>query len=290
MVESHQIPDRSPAVRAWLRLIRGRSTWVGGALVGLFVLLALSARVAAPYGVNETSGTAAARPSLAHWLGTDALRKDVLTRVIYGARLSLLAGVVSITLAVALGAPLGAVAGYFGGRTDSLVMRVIDVALVFPSVLIALLVAAAWRPGWMTVVVAVGLINVPVFARQVRASVLSAAQLEYVLASRAFGASSWRILTREILPAILSPIVVLSSLSLGTAILEVAGLSFLGIGGDLTEPEWGGMLAQAKDYWTTNPWFALGPGAAISLTVLGFNLLGDGLRDALDPRVEASLL
>jgi peptide/nickel transport system permease protein len=201
-----------------------------------------------------------------------------------GSRLSLLAGVISILLAVAIGTPLGAMAGYFGGRTDALVMRAIDVALAFPSVLIALLVTAAYRPSWASVVIAVGLINVPVFARQVRATVLTASQLEYVLASRAFGASSWHILTREILPSLVSPVVVLASLSLGTAILEVAGLSFLGLGGDPTAAEWGAMLAQAKDYWTKNAWFAIAPGAAISLTVLGFNLLGDGLRDALDPR------
>jgi peptide/nickel transport system permease protein len=169
-------------------------------------------------------------------------------------------------------------------------MRAIDVALAFPSILIALLVAAAYRPSWASVVIAVGLINVPVFARQVRATVLSVAQLEFVLASRAFGATTWRVLMREILPSLVSPIVVLSSLSLGTAILEVAGLSFLGIGGDLTAAEWGSMLAQARDDWRSNPWFPIAPGIAISLTVLGFNLLGDGLRDALDPRSESSLL
>ena len=208
----------------------------------------------------------------------------------YGSRLSLLAGVISISLAALIGTPLGAVAGFLGGRVDSLLMRGIDVALAFPSILIALLVAAAYRPSWASVVIAVGLINVPVFARQVRATVLSVAQLEYVLASRAFGATSWRILTREILPSLISPVIVLSSLSLGTAILEVAGLSFLGIGGDLTAAEWGSMLAQAKDHWRANPWFPIAPGVAISLTVLGFNLLGDGLRDALDPKTDASLL
>jgi peptide/nickel transport system permease protein len=277
------VSGNAPATRAWRRLAASRSAWIGGALVGLFVLVALSADWTAPYRPNDTASIVAEPPSPAHWLGTDALRKDVLSRVMVGSRLSLLAGVISILLAVAIGTPLGAAAGYFGGRTDALLMRAIDVALAFPSVLIALLAAAAYRPSWATVVLAVGLINVPVFARQVRATVLSVSQLEYVLASRAFGAGSWHILTREILPSLVSPVVVLASLSLGTAILEVAGLSFLGLGGDPTAAEWGAMLAQAKDYWTKNAWFAIAPGAAISLTVLGFNLLGDGLRDALDP-------
>jgi peptide/nickel transport system permease protein len=280
----------SPHARTWQRLAASRSARLGAGLIGLFLLVALTADWTAPYGANHTAGEVAQPPSLAHWLGTDALRKDVLSRVMFGSRLSLLAGLVSILLAVAIGAPLGAIAGYFGGRTDALLMRSIDVALAFPSVLIALLVSAAYRPSWFTVVIAVGLINVPVFARQVRATVLSVAELEYVVASRAFGATSWGILTRQILPSLVSPIIVLASLSLGTAILEVAGLSFLGLGGDPTAAEWGAMLAQAKDYWTKNAWFALAPGAAISLTVLGFNLLGDGLRDALDPRSEQSLL
>jgi len=278
-------PHQSPAFRAWQRLRRHQSAWIGAALIGLFVLIALGADFIAPYGPNAAADEVAEAPSWRHWLGTDSLRKDVLSRVMYGSRLSLLAGVMSISLAALIGAPLGAVAGFLGGRVDSLLMRGIDVALAFPSILIALLVAAAYRPSWASVVIAVGLINVPVFARQVRASVLSVAQLEYVLASRAFGATSWRILTREILPSLVSPVIVLSSLSLGTAILEVAGLSFLGIGGDLTAAEWGSMLAQAKDYWRANPWFPIAPGIAISLTVLGFNLLGDGLRDALDPKL-----
>ena len=285
-----EILHQSPAARAWLRLRRHQSAWIGAALIGLFVLIALGADFLAPYGPNATAEEVAEPPSRQHWLGTDALRKDVLSRVMYGSRLSLLAGVISISLAALIGAPLGAVAGFLGGRVDSLLMRGIDVALAFPSILIALLVAAAYWPSWASVVIAVGLINVPVFARQVRASVLSVAQLEYVLASRAFGATSWRILTREILLSLVSPVIVLSSLSLGTAILEVAGLSFLGIGGDLTAAEWGSMLAQAKDYWRANPWFPIAPGVAISLTVLGFNLLGDGLRDALDPKADASLL
>lgn len=282
----------STATRLWHRLAASRSAWIGGLLVGLFLAVALTADWTAPYGARNrfAADRIHEAPSAAHWLGTDGLGKDVLSRVMFGSRLSLLAGGISILLAVAIGAPLGAIAGYFGGRVDSLLMRAIDVALAFPSVLIALLVAAAYGPSWASVVIAVGLINVPVFARQVRATVLTASQLEYVLASRAFGATSRHILTRQILPSLISPVVVLASLSLGTAILEVAGLSFLGIGGDTTVPEWGAMLAEAKNSWSRNAWFAIGPGAAISLTVLGFNLLGDGLRDALDPRSEGSLL
>jgi peptide/nickel transport system permease protein len=232
----HNLPN-SPLSRAWRRLVASRSAWIGAAIVGLFFLVALTADWTAPYQPSFTAEDVAEPPSRAHWLGTDALRKDVLSRVMLGSRLSLLAGMISILLAVAIGTPLGAIAGYFGGRTDALLMRSIDVALAFPSVLIALLVAAAYRPSWATVVIAVGLINVPVFARQVRATVLSVAQLEYVLASRAFGAGPRHILTREILPSLVSPVVVLASLSLGTAILEVAGLSFLGLGQGLLDQE-----------------------------------------------------
>jgi peptide/nickel transport system permease protein len=278
--------------RSLRRLLASPSAWTGGFIALAFVVVALAADWLAPYRLDQELAIdqIASRPTRDHWLGTDELGKDVLSRVMFGSRLSLAAGLVSIVLAVALGAPLGAIAGYFGGRVDSLLMRAIDVALAFPSVLIALLVSAAYGPSWVAVVIAVGLINVPLFARQVRATVLTVAQLDYVLASRALGASSWHVITRAILPSLISPVVVLGSLSLGTAILEVAGLSFLGLGGDPTIAEWGAMLTRAKTYWNSNPWLALGPGIAISMTVLGFNLLGDGLRDALDPRSEATLL
>jgi peptide/nickel transport system permease protein len=285
---------RSPSARAWQRFIRSYAAWLGIALVGSFLVIAVVADAVAPYGPNvrfpkDVAGNQAEGPqppSRRNWLGTDSFDKDVLTRVVYGARLSLLAGVISIALAILIGTPLGALAGYFGGRVDTLLMRSIDVALAFPSVLIAMLVAAAFAPGWGTVMIAVGLINVPIFARQVRATVLTVVNLEYVMASRAMGATTWHILSRVILPSLVSPVVVLASLCIGTAILEVAGLAFLGLGGDPTAPEWGSMLGQARAYWNQNLWFALTPGLAISLTVLGFNLLGDGLRDALDPRAE----
>lgn len=274
----------APEVRLWRRLLRSRSVLWGGTIVALLIAVAIGANLLAPYGENELVGESLEAASRAHWMGTDTLRKDVLSRVIFGSRLSLLTGCFSIVVSIVIGAPLGAIAGFYGGRVDALIMRTIDVALAFPSILLALVMAAVWKPSWETVILSVGLINVPVFARQLRASVLTMVQLDYVMASKALGASTLRTLWREILPGLAGPLVVLASLSIGTAILEVAGLSFLGIGGDPTQPEWGTMLSQAKGYWSRNAWFALGPGLAISLSVLGFNLLGDGLRDVLDPR------
>jgi len=276
----------APEVRLWRRLLRSRSVLWGGTIVAMLIAVALGANLLAPYGENELVGESLEAASRAHWMGTDTLRKDVLSRVIFGSRLSLLTGCFSIVVSIAIGAPLGAIAGFYGGRVDAFIMRTIDVALAFPSILLALVMAAVWKPSWETVILSVGLINVPVFARQLRASVLTMVQLDYVMASKALGASTLRTLCREILPGLAGPLVVLASLSIGTAILEVAGLSFLGIGGDPTQPEWGTMLSQAKGYWSRNAWFALGPGLAISLSVLGFNLLGDGLRDVLDPRSE----
>lgn len=278
----HERSD-SNASRAWRRLTNSRSARVGAFLVGLCVIVAGTAPWVAPYAPNETHDQFQ-RPSTRHWLGTDVNRHDVLSRVVYGTRLSLLAGTLSIALAVSIGVPIGVVSGFFGGRTDALLMRTIDVALAFPSILLALLVATALARGWAAIVISVGLINVPVFARQIRATVMTMRELEFVQASRAVGGSGWHIMTRVILPGLTSPVTVLATLGLGSAILEVAGLSFLGVGGDPSEPEWGAMLAQAKDYLSKSVWPALGPGAAISLTILGFNLLGDGLRDALDPR------
>jgi len=270
--------------RRWQRFRDNRSAWIGGVLVLVTASMAIGAPWLAPYAPNDTHEQFAS-PSVSHWLGTDIQRYDTLSRVIHGARLSLLAGCVSIGLAMGVGVPIGLAAGYFGGRWDAILMRTIDVALAFPSILLALLAATAISRGWGAVVLAVGLINVPVFARQIRATVLGIRQQEYVTASRALGGSPWHIVTRVVLPGLVSPMVVLATLGLGSAILEVAGLSFLGIGGDPTEPEWGAMMAIAKESLGKSVWPALGPGLAISLTILGFNLLGDALRDALDPKL-----
>jgi peptide/nickel transport system permease protein len=287
MTSSIPLPA-SPARRAWQRFARSRSACAGAVIVGVLVFIALTADWISYHGVDAPGKAFAAPPSRSNWLGTDDLGKDVLARVMHGSRLSLLAGFTSIALALGLGAPLGALAGFLGGRTDALVMRIVDVALTFPSILIALVCAAAFQRGWATVVIAVGLINVPIFARQARASVLAMANLDYVMASRAMGMSTGQLLTRVMFPSLIGPLTVLASLSIGTAILEVAGLSFLGLGGDMTSAEWGTMLSRAKDFLSKNVFFALAPGLAISLSVLGFNLLGDGLRDALDPRSETA--
>jgi peptide/nickel transport system permease protein len=275
----------SPAARLWRRLIGNRAVWIGATIVGLFVFISLLADVISPYSPDFRDQQQLAPPSTSHWLGTDADQKDILTRIIYGSRLSLLAGGLSVLLAIFIGVPLGAVAGYCGGWIDQWLMRTVDVALAFPSILIALLVASALETGWIAVIIAVGLINVPVFARQIRSTVLTLRELDYVLASRAMGASTSHVLIYSLLPGIASPVIVLSTLGLGSAILEVAGLSFLGIGGDPTNPEWGTMLRQAKEYLAVSYWPAIGPGVSISLAILGLNLLGDGLRDVLDPRL-----
>lgn len=270
---------------SWQRLLSSRSAWLGMILVGAFLAMAVAAEVISPFSPTELNPSQRFRPpSAEHPLGTDILGRDTLSRVIHGSRLSLAAGVVSVALAIGLGAAAGAVAGYCGGWVDLLLMRLFDVWQAFPSILVALLVVVALPPGWTAVMLAVGLINVPIFCRQVRATVITIRDLDYVTAARAAGAGSRYILGRVVLPSLVNPIVVLATLGLGTAILEVAALSFLGIAGQPDDAEWGNMLKDAKNTLRSSVWLALAPGAAISLAVLGFNLLGDGLRDALDPR------
>lgn len=266
------------------RFLRSRAAWFGGGVVALVLAMAVLANLLAPYRPEALVTDPFARPSGAHPLGADSVGHDVLSRVIHGSRLSLAAGVVSVALAVLLGVPAGLAAGYFGGRADTLIMRSIDLLLAFPPILVAMLIVVALEPSWTAVMLAIGVVNVPVFCRQVRATVLTLRHQEYVLASQALGASPEQILLRGILPALVSPVIVLATLALGTAILEVAGLSFLGISGQPDAAEWGSMLRAAKDTLRSSIWPAVAPGVAISLSVLGFSLLGDALRDALDPR------
>ena len=260
------------------------------ALAGLGLLVALAAG-SALVGVLSPHDPVAWRPgeqnlgpSAAHWLGTDNSGRDILTRLLFGARISLLLGVACVAVSAAVGLPLGAVAGYFGGRTDAAISRFLDILLSFPGILLAIAIAAPRGAGLGTVVLSVGAVGVPPVARQIRASVLSLREHEFVLASRALGAAPARTLFREILPNAAGPVIVVATLGVGSAILTAAGLSFLGLGVEAGTAEWGAMLHDGYGDPRLRRTLALYSGLAISLAVLGFNLFGDGLRDALDPR------
>jgi peptide/nickel transport system permease protein len=273
----------------WRRLARHRSGRIGAAVVVVMIVIGVAAPLLAPYEPLELVASALESPSPQHWLGTDSLGRDVLSRVVYGARTSIAAAAISVTVALTVGVTTGAMAGYFSGWTDTLIMRSIDVLLSFPGILVAMLVVVALEPGWPSVVIAVGVINIPLFCRQTRAAVISIRHHEFVDAAIASGARSGYVLFRVILPNLVPRMIVLTTLALGTAILEVAGLSFLGLSGEIDVAEWGTMLTVAKNNLRVSIWPALAPGAAISLTVLGFNVLGDGLRDVLDPRSDTAV-
>ncbi|HXF83107.1 MAG TPA: ABC transporter permease [bacterium] len=271
---------------AWRRLRRNRWALVGLAIVGAFALAALFAPYVAPANPIEQDLDAQMRPpSRQHLLGTDDLGRDLLSRIIYGGRVSLTVGVVSVTLALACGTALGLLAGFYGRWADSLTMRLMDVMLAFPATLLAIFIVGIRGPGLNNAMLAIGVINIPIFARLVRGSVLRVRQEEFVEAARALGAGSGRIVGRHILPNTLAPVIVQATLGIGAAILEAAGLSFLGLGAQAPTPEWGAMLTNTREFLRDAPWAATFPGVAILLTVVGFNLLGDGLRDALDPRL-----
>ena len=267
-------------------LLRHKAAMTGLGLVALFAVMAGVIGLVSPHDPVAWGqpGEDALSPSAAHWLGTDNSGRDIFTRLFYGARISLLIGVACVAFSMAVGIPMGAAAGYFGGWTDAAVSRLVDVLLSFPSILLAIAIAAPMGTGLWTVVVAVGVVGVPQFARQVRASVLELREREFVTASRALGAGDGRILFLSILPNALGPIIVLTTLGVGTSILSAAGLSFLGLGVEAGTAEWGAMLHDSFFDERLRKTLALFSGLAISLTVLGFNLFGDGLRDALDPR------
>lgn len=273
----------NPAVR---RLFRNRGAAVGAAIVGAFLLAALLAPWLAPYDYSQQSILQRLLPpSEKHWFGTDEFGRDVFSRVLYGARISVQIGVISVGIAMIFGVALGLVAGFYA-KLDNLIMRGMDVLLAFPGILLAMAVVAALGPGLYNVMIAMGIWSIPVYARVARGSVLALREREFIEAARALGGRDARILLRHILPNILPPIVVLSTMRIAAAILSAAGLSFLGLGAQPPLPDWGAMLSDARNYLRDAYWVALFPGMAITLTVLGFNLFGDGLRDALDPRMK----
>ena len=275
----------SPARRNLRAFLRHRGGVIGACLVFLFLLVALLADVVAPHDPLRQDLTNRLKPpSAEHLLGTDDFGRDVLSRVIHGSRVSLRLGIVAVLVALLVGGTIGLLAGYYGGAFDLLGMRVLDLRLAFPSILLSIVVVAILGPSLTNAMIAVGIMAVPQYARIVRGSVLAVRGLEYVQASRALGAADPRILARAILPNVTGPIIVTASLGLATAILDAAGLSFLGLGAQPPIPEWGSMLSQGRELVLVAPWVLTAPGVAVFLAVLGFNLVGDALRDLLDPR------
>ncbi len=267
------------------RLVKRRGAMAGAAVVLFFVLVAVAAPLIAPYDPVATSWSAVRKPpSFEHWLGTDEIGRDVLSRVIFGARASLLAGVVSVCISLACGVPIGLVSGYVGGFLDGLLMRITDALLACPFLILAIALAAFLGPSLTNAMIAIGISAMPAFIRLTRAQVLNAKVEDYVEAARAVGNPHRRIVLRHILPNILAPIMVQATLAIAAAIIAEASLSFLGLGQQPPAPSWGSMLNTAKNFLDDAPWMAMWPGAAIFSVVLAFNLFGDGLRDALDPR------
>jgi peptide/nickel transport system permease protein len=276
---------------AWYRLRRNPGAIAGFVLVGAFLILALFAPYVAPHDPQEQDLTLVTAgcpcgPSADHLLGVDTLGRDELSRIIFGARFSLLIGVVAVTVGLSIGLLLGAIAGYVGGWIDSLIMRLMDIMLAIPGLLFAIGIVAMLKPGLFQIMIAVGVVNIPIFARLLRGSILAQRENDFVLAARSVGVKRRTILVSHVLPNSISPVIVQATLALATAIIDVAGLGFLGLGPqDPSTPEWGTMLTETDRYLQSAPYLAIFPGLAIVLSVLGFNLIGDGLREALDPKL-----
>jgi len=273
---------------AFGRLLRNRPAMLGLFLIILFLAGAILAPVVAPQGPFATyPGASLKPPSGDHLFGTDRLARDELARVLYGAQVSLYVGVVSVVMGFTIGAIMGAIAGALGGFVDALLMRIVDVLLSVPGILLAIGIVAWLDRGLLQIMLAVAVTNVPIFARLLRGSLLALREAEFVTAARSIGASPMRILMRHMLPNALTPLIVATTLALATAIIDVAGLGFLGLGPpDPRTAEWGTMLTDARSFLQRAPWLLLFPGFAISITAIGFNLLGDGLRESLDPRLK----
>ena len=284
----------------WRRLFRRKSAIVGMIILGILVFIALTAQWLAPYspyqpliGLEQVGKREAPciyllgcpRDQPQHIMGTDGNVRDEFSRLLYGSRLSLLVGLTTVSFAIIIGTVLGALGGYFGGWIDNLIMRVMDVLLAFPSLLLAIAIVTVLGPGLQNALIAIGIVSIPAYARVVRASVLSVREMDFVSATRAMGGNTKEILFQRILPNALTPLIVQGTLGIATAILDAAALSFLGLGAQPPTPEWGAMLGAERNQVFTAPHLVFYPGLAIMLTVLSFNLLGDGLRDALDPRL-----
>ena len=281
----------APAVRVtatprfWTILLRSRLVTAAIVILALVVLVAALADLLAPYSPAAQAGAQRLQgPSAAHLLGTDDLGRDTLSRVIFGTRVALTASLLAVSVALLLGLPLGVLSGYWSGLVDDVLMRLMDGMFAFPPIVLALTIVSVLGPNLVNAMLAIGIVNAPRVARLVRAQMLGIRQEEFVLAARCLGASHARLMWRHVFPGTLAPLVVQTSLSMGFALLAEASLSFLGLGVQPPTPSWGSMLRSAARYLEVDPWMAVGPGVAILFTILAFNLLGDGLRDAFDPR------
>ena len=279
------IPVQSPARLAVISFMQRSTAMLGLVVIVAFILIAVCAPLIAPYDPLATSWLAIRQaPSWVHWMGTDELGRDVLSRVIYGARASMLAGVVSVGIAAAIGIPMGVVAGFVGGVIDMVLSRIIDAMLACPFLILAIALAAFLGPDLMNAMIAIGVSTAPRFMRVSRAATMEAGSYDYVEAAWAIGNPAWRVALRHVAPNIIPPVLVQATLSIAQAIIAEASLSFLGLGEQPPLPSWGSMLNAAQQFLEQAPWLAIFPGLAIFLCVLSFNLVGDGLRDALDPR------
>ncbi|QRG65144.1 nickel transporter permease [Brevibacillus choshinensis] len=278
---------RSPWASMMRRFRKNKRALVGFWMAVVFVGIALLAQVIAPYDpIEQDMNMILQPPSANHPFGTDEYGRDILSRIIYGSQISLMIGIVGVLISVVIGVGLGTLSGYFGGRTDMFIMRIMDIFMAFPSFLLALAIVSVLGPGMVNVMIAIGIFSVPTFARISRSAVISVKNKEFIEAAKSMGASHARVIFKHVLPNSVAPIIVLSTMRIATAILTASGLSFLGMGAQPPTPEWGAMLSTGREYLRTAPHVSTIPGLAIMFMVLAFNMLGDGLRDALDPKMK----
>ncbi|TVY11689.1 nickel transporter permease [Paenibacillus cremeus] len=285
--EAVMYATRSPWSMMVSRFKKNKRAMVGLWMAVLFIVVALLARWIAPYDPTaQNMQVMLESPSFSHPFGTDEFGRDILSRIIYGAQISLMIGIVGVLISVVFGVALGTISGYFGGKLDTLIMRIMDIFMAFPSFLLALAIVSVLGPGMSNLMIAIGIFSVPTFARISRSSVIAVMNKEYIEAAKAMGGAHTFIIFKHIIPNSIAPIIVLSTMRIATAILTASGLSFLGMGAQPPTPEWGAMLSTGREYLRTAPHVSTIPGLAIMFMVLAFNMLGDGLRDALDPKMK----
>ncbi|MEC1179623.1 ABC transporter permease [Metasolibacillus meyeri] len=286
MVQQDQVVG--PWKEAWRSFRKNKSALIGTAIVIFFILLAVIGPWIAPQGINDQNlSQRLLPPSKEFWFGTDDLGRDIFSRILHGARISLTVGFSAVIISATVGSFLGIIAGYYGKWIDTIISRIFDIMLAFPSILLAIAVVSILGPSLRNALIAIAIINIPSFGRLIRSRVLSIKEEEYIHAAKAIGMKNSRILWRHILPNSMTPVIVQGTLAIATAIIEAAALGFLGLGAEAPQPEWGKMLADARIFLLNAPWAMIFPGLSIMLTVVGFNLMGDGLRDALDPKMKS---